>query len=115
MRRQWLITAFAEFHFADAAMVYADTEEEAARLGAEILIEENACGESEEVEQVFVVPFDTRKAYLTTVAVEPAPLNCCGGNAPSYVDSSPHWATCPMRPEGTGQERTDDERKEVGA
>jgi hypothetical protein len=114
-RQAWLVTAFAEFNFGDAAMVRADTEEEAALLGAEILSDENACGDEEEVEQVFVVPFDNRKAYVTKLAVEPAPLDCCGGNAPEYVSSSPHWATCPMRPEGTGQERTDDEREEVVA
>lgn len=114
-RREWLVTAFADFCFGDAAMVRADSEEEAALFGAEILADENACGEGEEVEHVFVVPFDTRKAYVTKLAVEPAPLDCCGGNAPREISSHPHWATCAMRPEGTGQERSDAEREEVAA
>lgn len=101
---EWLVTAFAEFHFGDAAKVEADDEPTAALYGAEILQEERACGDEETVDQVFVIPFDNRKAYVTKLAVEPAPLDCCGGNAPSEISSHPHWATCPMRPEGTGQQ-----------
>jgi hypothetical protein len=108
---EWLVTAFSEFCFGDVAKVTAEDEPTAALYGAEILQQENACGDEETVDHVFVVPFDDRKAYVTKLAVEPAPLDCCGGNAPPEISSHPHWATCPMRAEGTGQK----EREGVAA
>lgn len=100
---QWIATAFAEFDFLDAVIVEADDEPTAARLAAGVLIENEAAGEREDVHTVFIAPWDGRHAYVTTVAVERAPMDCCGGNAPAYVDCSPHWGTCSARP-GAGQD-----------
>ena len=84
----------------NAAVVEAATEQEAAVIIAEELQELESDGT---VDGVFVAPWDGRAAYRTRTAAQRAELQCCGGEAPNYVDSAPHWATCPQRPEGTGQ------------
>jgi len=114
--RTWIASAFESGGVTDAVIVYAEDEAEAARLAALDLQDEwDSKGGDERVRNVFVVPFDDRVAYTTATAVARSEMQCCGGPAPDYVECDGHYATCPQRPEGTGQERSAAERALVDA
>jgi hypothetical protein len=92
----WIVVVHPWADVTEAAMVEADTIDEAADIGAAMLQAEwREKGSDEDIDNVFVTAWDGRVAYRTRIATERAPMQCCGGPAPGYVGCGGHWATCP--------------------
>lgn len=116
--RSWIAVVFGDLCTTtepeEAWIVRAESESEAAELAITWFQEHwREKGNSEQVGRVFVAPWDCRVAYKpVSIRAERAELQCCGGPAEWYTGAGGHYATCPERPPGTGQPRTEDEQPE---
>lgn len=102
--RQWIVVEH-QSNPVEAAIVSADTEQEAAEAGATFLYEE-ATERADYRDlpvtaptHVFVAPWDGRVAYVTDFVARAALAEhqCCGGGPHAkYVNGSGHWGGCPQ-------------------
>jgi len=91
--KRWIVTQFDEPSGGntECVIVGAPTAEDAAELAAPRLE-----GDDERIENVFVAAWGERVAMTIVHGAERSPLQCCGGPAPDYVSTHPHFATCPV-------------------